>query len=120
MDSNFLNLSVGDWPDVMIALAKGVDEYVVDALAHDPSSLNARLLALHKFTLEVIHCCGRLSQPAIDTLLRAGFSKQNMLDVILGVSQKNMSTILNSIAGTEVDERFKWDAFRGLKQTAEA
>lgn len=103
-----------------IALAKGVDERVVDALAHEPTRLDARLLALHSFTLEVIHCRGRLSKPAIDAVLRAGFSKQNMLDVILGVSQKNMSTILNSIAGTEVDERFKWDAFQGLKQTAEA
>lgn len=103
-----------------IALSKGVDERVVDALAHEPTRLDARLLALHSFTLEVIHCRGRLGKPAIDAVLRAGFSKQNMLDVILGVSQKNMSTILNSIAGTEVDERFKWDAFQGLKQTVEA
>ncbi|EQB99561.1 hypothetical protein B738_16913 [Photorhabdus temperata subsp. temperata M1021] len=30
-----------------------------------------------------------------------------MLDVVLGVSQKNMSTILNSIARTEIDDNFK-------------
>ncbi|ELN4740966.1 carboxymuconolactone decarboxylase family protein (plasmid) [Pseudomonas aeruginosa] len=103
-----------------IALAKGVDEAVVDALAHEPSRLNTNLLALHNFTLEVIHCRGRLSKSAIEAVLQAGFSKQSMLDVILGVSQKNMSTILNSIACTKIDERFKWDSFQGLKQTAEA
>ncbi|MGE8179873.1 carboxymuconolactone decarboxylase family protein [Pseudomonas fluorescens] len=103
-----------------IALSKGVDEHVVDAIAHEPTRLNARLMALRSFTLEVIHCRGCLSKQAIDAVLQAGFSKQNMLDVVLGVSQKNMSTILNAIAGTEIDERFKWDAFQGFKQTAEA
>lgn len=103
-----------------IALNKGVDKRVIDALAHEPSRLNARLLALHRFTLAVVHCRGQLGKPAIDSFLGAGFSKQNMLDVILGVSQKNMSTILNSIAGTEIDRRFKWDDFQGLKQPAEA
>ncbi len=103
-----------------IALTKGVDASVVDAIAHDPTRLNARLQALHNFTLKVIHCRGILGKQTVDAVLRAGFSKQNMLDVILGVSQKNMSTILNSIAGTEIDDRFKWDAFRGIKQTGEA
>lgn len=102
-----------------IALSKGVDKQVVEALAFHPSSLEGRLSVLRTFTLEVLRCHGRLGKPAIDALLAAGFSKQNMLDVILGVSQKNMSTILNSIAATEIDERFKWDAFQERKQTAE-
>ncbi|WP_122222185.1 carboxymuconolactone decarboxylase family protein [Pseudomonas syringae group genomosp. 3] len=102
-----------------IALAKGVNESVVDALAHEPGRLSARLRALHAFTLEVINCRGRLSDAAVDAVLKAGFKKQNMLDVILGVSQKNMSTVLNSIAGTEIDERFRWDAFQGLKPLSE-
>lgn len=103
-----------------IALAKGVDEQVVDAIAHEPTQLTARLSALRIFTLAVIHCRGHLSPQAIEALLQAGFSKQQMLDVILGVSQKTMSTLLNGIAGTEIDEAFKWPAFKGLKQTAEA
>ncbi|KTT63278.1 carboxymuconolactone decarboxylase [Pseudomonas oryzihabitans] len=103
-----------------IARVKGVDEAVVDALAHEPTRLNAHLSALHKFTLEVIYCRGRLSETAIEAFLQAGFSKKSMLDVILGVSQKNMSTILNSIAGTEIDECFKWNSFQGLKQTVES
>ncbi|MBJ7223539.1 MULTISPECIES: carboxymuconolactone decarboxylase family protein [unclassified Brenneria] len=103
-----------------IALSKGVDARVVDAVAHAPANLDARLLALHNFTLKVIHCRGRLGKKAMDAVVQAGFSKQNMLDVVLGISQKNMSTILNNIAGTEIDSRFKWDAFRGIKQTGEA
>ncbi|VFR23966.1 Macrophage infectivity potentiator-related protein [plant metagenome] len=103
-----------------IALAKGVGDHVVDAIAHDPDRLDDRLKALQRFTLKVIHCHGRLEKQAIDAALQAGLSRRNMLDVILGVSQKNMSTILNSIADTEIDDRFKWDAFRGLKLTSEA
>lgn len=103
-----------------IALSKGVDEAVVHALAHEPVHLDTRLLALRNFTLEVIHCRGRVSRSATHVFLQAGFSQQNMLDVILGVSQKNMSTLLNSIADTEIDEPFKWKAFQGLTPPVEA
>jgi alkylhydroperoxidase family enzyme len=103
-----------------IALSKGVDQSVVEALAHQPGRLNTRLQALREFTLEVINCRGRLSVTAVQDVLEAGFSKQNMLDVVLAVAQKNMSTILNSIAGTEIDARFKWDAFQGLNTVSEA
>ena len=103
-----------------IALSKGVDARVVEAAAHDPDNLDDLLRALYNFTQEVIHCGGRLKRQEIEAVLHAGFSKQNMLDVILGVSQKHMSTILNSIAITEVDHRFKWEAFLGIKQTDEA
>lgn len=100
-----------------IAIEKGVDESVVYAIVYEPTHLKTHLLALHNFTIEVISCRGHLSKTAINIFLQAGFSKQNMLDVILGVSQKNMSTILNSIAEPDIDQRFKWNSFRGLKNT---
>lgn len=56
----------------------------------------------------------------MEAVLEAGFSKQNMLDAVLAVAQKNMSTILNSIAGTKIDARFKWDAFQGINTVSEA
>ncbi|QBC45094.1 carboxymuconolactone decarboxylase family protein [Iodobacter fluviatilis] len=102
-----------------IALTNGVKNCVVDAIIHDPTKLNARLLALHRFTLEVIHCRGQLNKAAIDAILQAGFNKQSMLDVILGVSQKNMSILLNSIAKTELDERFNLTTFQEFKQMTE-
>jgi len=101
-----------------IALSNGVDAAVVDAIAHDPSRLSPQLSALRSFTLEVIHARGHLGQAAIDAVLRAGFSQQNMLDVVLGVSQKNMSTIVNAIAGTEIDTAFQWAGFKGFKQAS--
>ena len=66
----------------------------------------------------MIHARGHLGQAAIDAVLRAGFSQQNMLDVVLGVSQKNMSTIVNAIAGTEIDTAFQWAGFKGFKQAS--
>lgn len=81
----------------------------VKALIEKTDDLSPRLLALREFTIEVIYCRGQLKRSAIDLFLSRGFSKQNMLDVVLGVSQKNMSTILNSIAGTEIDDKFKLD-----------
>ncbi|MEK9496840.1 carboxymuconolactone decarboxylase family protein [Photorhabdus sp. P32] len=92
-----------------IAIHNGVDKKTVKALIEKTDDLSPRLLALREFTIEVIYCRGQLKRDAIDLFLSRGFSKQNMLDVVLGVSQKNMSTILNSIAGTEIDDKFKLD-----------
>ncbi|NHB61270.1 carboxymuconolactone decarboxylase family protein [Photorhabdus sp. RW14-46] len=92
-----------------IAIHNGVDKKTVKALIEKTDDLSPRLLALREFTIEVIYCRGQLKRSAIDLFLSRGFSKQNMLDVVLGVSQKNMSTILNSIAGTEIDDKFKLD-----------
>jgi alkylhydroperoxidase family enzyme len=43
----------------------------------------------------------------IDTFYAAGFSKQNLLDIVLVLAQKVMSNFTNHLADTAVDEPFK-------------
>lgn len=90
-----------------IAIKNGVDEETIRGIIDENDRLPARLSALREFVVAVIHCRGQLGKSAIDSFLKLGFSRENMLDVILGVSQKNMSTILNGIAKTAVDDAFK-------------
>ena len=82
-------------PEVLRALIDGIDE----GLPH-------RLRALRDFTRHVTGCRGQLQREAVAALLAAGFTPANLLDVVLGVAQKTMSTLLNSVAGTAIDTRF--------------
>jgi len=89
-----------------IAMHKGVPAQILHQLIHDPHNLPERLSALYHFTRAVILAHGQISAEKVGAFLDAGFTRENMLDVILGVSQKTMSTLLNSIAGTEVEPQF--------------
>jgi reactive intermediate/imine deaminase len=89
-----------------IAKGNGVAPDTLVALVENSDRLPERLLALRKFTRHIIHCRGRVGESAVAELLEAGFTARNMLDVILGVSQKTMSTLLNSIAKPETDAGF--------------
>ncbi len=90
-----------------IAQQKGVSLEILNALANDPEMLPGRLAALYRFTREVVLAQGQITQKAVEDILAAGYSQQNVLDVILGVSQKTMSTLLNSIAHTQIEPQFQ-------------
>ncbi|MES2742119.1 MAG: carboxymuconolactone decarboxylase family protein [Pseudomonadota bacterium] len=92
-----------------IALKGGVQAAVVQALIDDADTLTPRLSQLRQFTKNTLSCRGQLPKAAIHAFLEHGFTNENMLDVVLGVSQKNMSILLNSIAGTIIDQSFKLD-----------
>ncbi|NAX45699.1 carboxymuconolactone decarboxylase family protein [Photobacterium halotolerans] len=89
-----------------IALKKGVAADTLTQLETNPDSLPEKLRAIHRFTQVVVKAQGIIPQPAAMDFLRAGYTRQNMLDIILGVSQKTMSTLLNSLAGTQIEPEF--------------
>ncbi|KHT62790.1 carboxymuconolactone decarboxylase [Photobacterium gaetbulicola] len=89
-----------------IALHSGVSAEIVDSLITPSSQLPSHLEALQRFTKDVALAQGSIPQESAINFLNAGYSKQNMLDVILGVSQKTMSTLLNSLARTEIEPQF--------------
>jgi len=89
-----------------IGLNMGVDEEIIECITKHPSNLPNKLLELYAFTKTVAKAHGVIPFEKAKIFIEAGYTRQNMLDVILGVSQKTMSTLLNSIAGTEIDEQF--------------
>lgn len=96
-----------------IAKNMGVDDAITDALRNRTPLPNARLEALRTFTLAVVRERGHLDDAIVQTFLDAGFTKRNILEVILGYSQKVMSNYTNHLADTPVDkpfQKFAWDA----------
>ncbi len=90
-----------------IAQHKGVSPATLHALMQAPEALTDKLATLYRFTRQVVQAQGQIPQQAVSEMIAAGYNQQNILDVILGVSQKTMSTLLNSIAHTEIEPQFQ-------------
>ncbi len=72
---------------------------------------NDRLEALRTFTLKVVRNRGNVDDNAVQAFLDAGFTKRQILEVVLGVAQKVMSNYTNHLANTPVDAPFKMFAW---------
>ncbi|MEI4235066.1 carboxymuconolactone decarboxylase family protein [Roseovarius sp. D22-M7] len=95
-----------------IAKRMKVDGAIDDALRDETPLPNARLEALRSFTLAVTCGRGHVEEAELQAFLDAGFTRRQVLEVILGLSQKVMSNYTNHLAGTPVDEAFKGFAWQ--------
>lgn len=90
-----------------ISQMQGIDADVIEALRNGTVIADAKLEALRVFAVRINETRGFVSQDEIDAFLGAGFSKANILDVILGTSFKTLSNYANHIAETPLDDAFK-------------
>lgn len=104
-----------------IAKSMGVSDDITQALRDETPLPTAKLEALREFTLSVVRDRGDVDEIKVQAFLDAGFTKRNILEVILGYSQKVMSNYTNHLADTPVDEPFKKFAWEkgGNKEAAE-
>lgn len=79
---------------------------VIAAIRNDQPIDDARLEALRTFTLAAIEQRGWLSADDITTFLAAGYTKAQVLEVILGISVKTLSNYVNHIAEPPLDGAF--------------
>jgi uncharacterized peroxidase-related enzyme len=91
----------------------GVPEEVTAALREERPLPDARLEALHRFTLAVVEQRGWAKPDEVDAFLAAGFTPQQVLEVVLGVGLKTLSNYTNHLAGTPLDEPFAGRAWSG-------
>ncbi len=95
-----------------IAKMMKVDDAITEALRNETPLPTAKLEALRDFTLQVVRNRGFVSDEDTQAFLDAGFETRNILEVILGVSQKVMSNYTNHFAQTPVDtvfQKFAWE-----------
>lgn len=90
-----------------IAKSMKVDDDISNALRDETPLPSAKLEALRDFTLAMVRQRGELEAQQLQDFYAAGYSQQNVLEVILGLSQKVMSNYTNHIAKTPVDQAFK-------------
>jgi len=94
-----------------IAKMMKVDDAITEALRNETPLADAKLEALRTMTLTIVRNRGNVTQEDLDTFYAAGYGEQQVLEIILGLSQKVISNYTNHIAHTPVDapfEKFAW------------
>lgn len=84
---------------------------IIEALRTNTPIADAKLEALRTFAGVINESRGWPSDAEIETFLAAGYTRQHVLEVILGTSLKVMSNYTNHIAQTEVDKAFAPNAW---------
>lgn len=90
-----------------IAAGMKVDQEIVDALVNKTPLSDKKLEVLRDTTLAMTRNRGVISDAELETFFNAGFTKQQLLEIVVGLSQKVMSNYTNHLADTPVDEPFK-------------
>ena len=72
-----------------------------------------KLQALHDFTLSMVRNRGNVPANEMEAFFAAGYGQQQVLEVILGLSQKVISNYVNHVAETPVDKVFEQFAWEG-------
>jgi uncharacterized peroxidase-related enzyme len=79
---------------------------VTDALRDGKPVPDAKLEALRKFTQQVVSQRGWVAEADTQDFLDAGFTRAQVLDVVLGVGLKTLSNYANHIMQTGLDDAF--------------
>jgi len=90
-------------------LAKGekVPEDVIETARAVGTYEDPKLEALRIFTLKLVENRGRTSPEDREAFLAAGFTKQNVIEIVVIIAHKVLSNYTNHIVDTPVDEAFR-------------
>lgn len=90
----------------VIADIQKVPAVVVDAIRRDQPVADAKLEALRQFTTSVVEKRGWVTEADVSAFLGAGYTRGQILEVVLGVTLKTLSNYVNHIADTPLDDAF--------------
>lgn len=94
-----------------IAQGANVPDEIIEGLRNGTPLANEKLQALRHFAERVNKTRGWVEQAELDALFAAGYSKQTVLEVILGTGMKVLSNYFNHMAQTPVDQAFESNAW---------
>lgn len=89
-----------------IAGMQKVDDEVVKSIREDQPIADEKLEALRTLTKKLHDKRGWLDEADITAFTDAGYGRQQVLEVIVGLAMKTLSNYTNHIAGTELDDAF--------------
>ena len=90
----------------VVAGMQSVPADVIDALRNDTEITDKKLEALRTFATAVVEKQGWVGDDEIAAFIAAGYSKAQILEVIVGIAFKTLSNFANHIADTPVDDAF--------------
>ncbi|MCF6178021.1 MAG: hypothetical protein L3J63_01340 [Geopsychrobacter sp.] len=90
-----------------IANMMQVDPALTEALRNQTAMPTEKLQTLHDTTLAMVRSRGCLTDAEVEAFYAVGYEQRQLLEIILGLSQKVISNYVNHIAETPVDDAFK-------------
>lgn len=94
-----------------ISQGAGVPGDIIEALRTDRPIGDPKLEALRTFAAVINETRGWPETSDIEAFLGAGYTRQNVLEVMLGTALKVMSNYTNHVAATELDAAFAPNAW---------
>ncbi len=95
----------------VVAGMQKVPADVIEAIRNDRPINHRKLEALRVFTTTVIEKRGWSSAADITAFFAEGYTKAQVLEVILGISFKTLSNYVNHVAETPLDDAFATQAW---------
>lgn len=89
-----------------------VDAAIVDAIRNKTAIPDTKLQALAEFTRAVIESRGKVNSKTLEDFIKTGYTKQQVLEVILGIAMKTLSNYANGVMNTPLDDAFKPEAWQ--------
>jgi AhpD family alkylhydroperoxidase len=91
--------------------ALGAQPDIIAALRASDSLPDRHLDAIRVFTLRVLDTAGDVGDDALRAFLASGYTRQNALEVVLGIGTYTMSTLANRLTAAPLDDQlaaFAW------------
>ncbi len=103
-----------------LAQMQGVPADVIAALRDEQPLADAKLEALRRFARAVVVQRGWVEDAEVQAFLDAGYTRGQVLEVVLGVAFKTLSNYANHMTDTPRDAAFEATAWEGRKGAAAA
>lgn len=95
----------------LVAKMVGAPEQVIRSLRQGEEIADPKLRALWRFTRRVVATNGWVTDEDLKQFVGAGYTRAQLLEVLVGVTQKTLSNYTNHIAHTPVDAAFAASAW---------
>ena len=89
-----------------VAKMQKIPKEIIHAVYFNQPLNDEKLEALRTFTRAVLKADGWVEQNALQAFYQAGYQKQHVLEVVLGISLKTLSNYVNHINDTPIDAEF--------------
>ncbi|SFW45242.1 carboxymuconolactone decarboxylase family protein [Cellulophaga fucicola] len=86
------------------AKANGISSKTLNAIRKQKTIEDARLDVLVSITQKITNTRGNISNEDLEVFYNAGFSPENVLEIIVGVSLKTLSNYINHITENVINE----------------
>ena len=101
--SNGCDFCVAGHTAISIKQIKMPDDVLQALRKTAPITSDTKLDTLARFTLAVINTKGKVGEQLLNEFLNAGYTTQNALDVVLGVSLASLCNYANNLAQTPIN-----------------